>query len=106
MWEGVEPPLHPEEFGDTCDFVEIEDASEFLENPPPGWDRVRGSDEIGMYEGNAEDFMWKIHLKEGQSSCPFLAEHLMYDLHHERKVSEWRQREEKRLALIEERKNG
>lgn len=90
---------------DACVCVEIEDASWMFENPPKGWYKV-GCDSLVFEEGDAEDSMWGIRLIGGDCSCRFMAEQTMYDIRHERRLAEWREREQRRLALIEKRRNS
>jgi len=98
MSDGGNHPLH-----DGCGCIRIDDASALLKPLPDGW--YKTGDNIYRFEcGNAEDFMWKIRMKPNcESLCPYLAEHTMYDLNHERKLSEWHEREGKRRELIKER---
>ena len=86
-----------------CNYVRIEPVPELIDNPPEGWHSYDGN-EIWFEHGNAEDVMWKIKLASGETSCPYMAEHVLYDIQHEKKIEEWRCHEEKRKALAEENK--
>ncbi len=89
-------------FNDECRYVRIEPIPKFMKNPPKGWYKC-GSDELLFEEGNAEDDMWSVKLASGESSCPFVAEHTLYDIQHEKRMDDWRDKEAKRLVLIEDR---
>lgn len=85
-----------------CTYVEIEDASKLIKHPPEGWFKTN-ENEITFEDGNAEDVLWEVHLKGGESVCPYLAEHLMHDIQHDKRIAEWHCREKTRMRLIEER---
>lgn len=90
---------------ESCSYLEIEDASDLLEHPPKGWCRFH--DELFFEEGNAESVLWRIHLKGGESRCRFMAEHMMYDMEHEKRLADWKLHDAERKRLIDERiKNG
>lgn len=84
----------------TCRYVEIEDASDFMRHPPDGWMKNDRVGEVVLYSGNAEDSMWRIRLK---GYCPYVAEHLLYDIQHEKRLEEWRRKESDRMALLADR---
>lgn len=84
-----------------CSNVEIEPVPELFENPPKGWSRCENA--LYFDDGNAEDLLWRVKLKGGEYACPFLAEHMMYDIQHEKRLEDWKKKEQKRLALIEDR---
>jgi len=97
-------------FSNECSCLQIEPPQEFLDNHPPrGWLRNNAEgrhSQAVRYDyafGDVEDVMWKVRLVATQSSCPYVAEHIMYDLQHENKISLWRAKEKKRLARVMER---
>ena len=88
---------------DGCGCISIEDASALFKHVPEGWCTLYGN--VFRFEyGNAEDIMWKIRIKSSEGcTCPFIAEHIMYDMNHDKKIEEWRECEEKRQKLVEDR---
>ena len=85
-----------------CDWRRIEPAQDLFDNPPDGWLPI--SDNELMFEhGNAEDALWRVKLLADEASCPYMAEHTMYDIAHEDRKKEWAKKEQKRRAFIEER---
>ena len=84
--------------------IYIEDAWNLIESPPKGW--FRGSANSIKFEyGNAEDVLWGIRMTP-DSECPYFTEHTMYDIGHDRRLAEWREHEELRKKIIEERKKN
>ena len=83
-----------------CTYVEIEDASNLVKQPPEGWYKL-ANDELHFDRGDASGMMWGIRLKGEDSACPYFAEHLMYDIQHEKRIEEWHCREKTRRELIE-----
>ena len=81
-----------------CNYLRIEPVPEFLKHPPKGW-FICGNSGLFFEDGNAEHAMWRIRIVSGE--CPYIAEHTMYDIQHEQRMDDWKEKESKRLALIE-----
>ena len=91
-----------EDSHDKCSYVRIEPVQELLDKPPDGWFLVSGS-ELVFDHGNAEDALWKVRLFADGTSCPYVAEHTMYDIQHERRIDGWKEKEAPRMAMAQRR---
>ena len=97
-------------YGDgDCTCVPVENASSLFETPPNGWSKEKGHkcEVLYLYDlSKSDDAFWKLSLSPKNNPCPYVAEHMMDDIRHEKRKNEWRRKEEARKKLIEERRNG
>lgn len=87
---------------DKCNYVRIEPVQELFGNPPDGWFLINRN-ELLFEHGNAEDALWKVKLFVDDTACPYVAEHTMYDIQHEKRIDDWKEKEPLRMAMVQER---
>jgi hypothetical protein len=85
-----------------CNYVRIEPVQELLDNPPDGWLLINNN-ELMFEHGNAEDVLWKVKLFVDDTACPYVAEHMMYDIQHENRIDGWKKKESLRMAIVQKR---
>jgi hypothetical protein len=85
-----------------CSYVRIEPVQELFDNPPEGWFPIN-KNELLFEHGNAEDALWKVKLFVDDTACPYVAEHTMYDIQHEKRIDDWKEKEALRMAMVQER---
>ena len=87
---------------DKCSYIRIEPVQELLDNPPDGWLPIN-KNELLFEHGNVEDVLWKVKLFVDDTSCPYVAEHTMYDMQHEKRIEDWKEKEALRLSMVQKR---
>ena len=85
-----------------CNYVRIEPVQELFDNPPAGWLSIN-KNELHFEYGNAEDALWNVKLFVDDTSCPYVAEHTMYDIQHEKRIEDWKEKEALRLSMVQKR---
>ena len=85
-----------------CSYVRIEPVQELFDNPPEGWFLIN-KNELLFEHGNAEDALWKVKLFVDDTACPYVAEHTMYDIQHEKRIDDWKEKEALRMDMVQER---